>query len=46
MTIFTEKLVEKSEHAFYVQELCSENRAVGDIMWRIVVEPDRTQMTI
>jgi len=39
-------LQRKSRHTFYVQQLLSENRAVYEIMWINIVQPDRPQMTI
>jgi hypothetical protein len=32
---------EKSKHIFYFQKLFPENRAVYEIMWKNMVEPDR-----
>jgi hypothetical protein len=37
---FRQKLYRKSKHIFYVQQLFSENRAVYEIMWKNLVEPD------
>jgi hypothetical protein len=45
MTSFTHKLYRKTKHTFYIH-LFSENRAVYDIEWKNIVEPDRPQMTI
>ena len=36
----------KSKHAFYVQQLFSENRALYEIIWMNAVEPGRPQMAI
>jgi len=32
---------EKSKHTFYFQYIFSENRAVYEIMWNNIVQPDR-----
>jgi hypothetical protein len=46
MRNFTDKIVEK-EHTSYVQKHFSpESRAICEIMWKNVVEPDRPQMTM
>jgi hypothetical protein len=39
--MFQIKVVEKIK----VQELFSENRAIHEIMWKNMVEPERPQMT-
>jgi len=36
----------KSKHTFYVQKRNPENRAVYEIMWKNMVEPDRPKTTI
>jgi hypothetical protein len=41
------KVAEKMKtHLLFIQLLFSENRAVYEIMWENMVEPDRPQMTI
>ena len=40
------KLYRKPLHAFYVQKLLSENRAVYKIMGENTVEPEKSQMII
>jgi hypothetical protein len=37
---FREKLSRKSKHTFYVQLFFPESRAVYEIMWKNIVEPD------
>jgi hypothetical protein len=40
------KVVEE-KHTFYVQEyFCSKNRAVYEIMWKNMVQPQKQQMAI
>ena len=41
-----ENLWRKSKHIFYVQNNFTENRAIYEIMWKNMVEPERLQMTI
>ena len=36
----------KEHKTFYVQKFFSENRAVYEIMWKNIVQPDSPQMTI
>ena len=36
----------ENQNIFYVQQLFSENRGIYEIMSKIVVEPERPQMTI
>jgi len=36
----------KSKHTFCVQQLFTENRAVHEIMWENVVQPNRPQMEV
>jgi hypothetical protein len=38
--------VQKIKTQFHIQYFVPENRAVYELMWRNMVEPDRTQMTI
>jgi len=38
--------VQKIKTQFHIQYFFPENRAVYELMWRNMVEPDRTQMTI
>ena len=42
---FKQKLLRKSKHTFYVQQLFLENCVIYKIMWKSMVEPDRPQMT-
>jgi hypothetical protein len=35
----------KSKRAFYVQQICPENRAAYKIKWKNMVEQNRPQMT-
>jgi hypothetical protein len=45
--MFQANLAQKlKKHTFCIQELFFENRSVYEIMWKNIVEPDRTQMTI
>ena len=37
---------ENQNTCFMLKKFSSENRAVYEIMWECVVEPDRTQVTI
>jgi hypothetical protein len=39
------KRFRKSKYSFYVQ-VFAQNRAVCEVMWGNVVEPDRPQMTV
>jgi hypothetical protein len=41
-----ENFKEKSKHTFYAQKCFYENRAIYEIIWKIMVDPDRTQMAI
>jgi hypothetical protein len=43
---FRHKLQRKRKHTFYVQQLFSENRAVYEIMWKNMVQPDTPQKII
>jgi len=36
----------ENQNTLYVQYKCIENRAVNEIMWKNIAEPDRPQMTI
>ena len=45
MRCFRQNSQKKSKHTFYVQQLFPESRAVYEIMWQNVVEPDRPQWT-
>jgi hypothetical protein len=46
--MFKSEVVEEIKTRFYVQYLFfpPENRAVYEIIWKNIVEPDRPQMTI
>jgi len=44
--MFQTKFVEKTKHTFHVSHNFPENRAVCDIMWKNMVEPDRLQIII
>jgi hypothetical protein len=46
--MFQIKVVEKSQHTFYVQQLPRppESRVIYDMMGKNVVQPGRTRMTI
>ena len=44
--MFQTKVVEIIKTHFMFNNFFSENRAVYEIMWKIMVEPDRPQMTI
>jgi hypothetical protein len=44
--MFKKKVVEKSKHTFYVQQILSESRTFYEIMWRNMVQPDRPHMTV
>ena len=44
--IFQTKLYKKPIHPFYVQYFFPENRAAYEIMTKITVEPDESQMTL
>ena len=41
-----QKLYRKSKHTFYVKQLFPKYRAVYEIMWKNMLEPERLQMTI
>jgi hypothetical protein len=43
---FRKKVVQKIKTRFHIQYSYPENCAVFELMWRNIVEPDRTQMTI
>ena len=43
--MFRTDLQKKSQHTLYVQQLFPESRAVYEIMWQNVAEPDRPQVT-
>jgi hypothetical protein len=43
--MFRQMLQRKSKHTFYVQSP-PENRAIYEITWKYIVEPNRPQMTI
>ena len=45
-TVSNISCTQNKKHAFYVEYLLSENRAVYKTMWKNVVEPDRSQITI
>jgi hypothetical protein len=42
----SDKSYRENENTFYVQKLFPENRAVYELMWKNMVQPDRLQMTI
>jgi hypothetical protein len=44
--MFQTNSLEKIKTHFMFNNFSSENRAVYEIMWKSVVEPDRSQMTI
>jgi len=44
--MFQTNVVGKSKQKFYVQIFIFKNRAIYEIMWRNVVDPDMPQMTI
>jgi hypothetical protein len=45
--VFRTKVVEKVKNTHFVfNNVFSENRAVYEIMWKNMVQPDRPQMTI
>jgi hypothetical protein len=44
--IFQAKIVENQNTHFMFSDFFSENRAVYEIMWKNMVEPDRPQITI
>jgi hypothetical protein len=44
--MFQTKVVEKIKTSILCSITFSENRAVYDIVWRNIVEPDRPQMTL
>jgi len=44
--MFRTKFVEKTKHIFHVQELLLENRDISEIMWKNMVDPDRSQTKI
>ena len=47
MAFFRQKLYRKSKHTFCVHQLCFENHAFYEIMWKNnMVEPDRPPMKI
>ena len=46
MRYISEKLERKSKLAFYEQKLLSENRAVYEIIWKNIVQPDRPFVTV
>jgi hypothetical protein len=39
-------IVDKFKTQFFIQNIFSENRAVCEVMWKNMVEPDRPQVTI
>ena len=43
---FRQKFYRKSNHIFYVRQHFYDKRAVYDIMWKNMVEPDRPQKVI
>jgi hypothetical protein len=43
---FQPKVVDKIKTAFYVHYLFFENRAEYKIMWKNIVEPNKSQMTM
>jgi hypothetical protein len=44
--MFQTKFVEKINKIFLASKFLSENPAVYDIMWKNMVEPERSQMTV
>ena len=44
--MFQATVIEKIKTHASCSKLCSENRAVNEIMWENIVEPDRPQITI
>jgi hypothetical protein len=44
--MFYTTVVGKTKHTFHIQQFFSENRAVYEILWQNMVDPDRPQMTI
>jgi len=42
--MFKAKVVEKFKSASYIQYISSGNRAVYEIMWKNMVEPERPQL--
>ena len=44
--MFHTKAVEKIKKHFMLEIFLPENSAVFDIVWEVVVEPDRTHITI
>jgi hypothetical protein len=45
MRKFSNKSVDKIKTHFYAQQIFSENRAIFEIKWRNMVQPDKPQMT-
>jgi hypothetical protein len=43
---FRQKVVEKNQITFYVQQLFLKNCAIYEIMWEKMVEQDRPQTTV
>jgi hypothetical protein len=43
---FIQNLYVNSKHTCHVAEIFFENRAVCEIMWKNIVEPGRSQVTI
>jgi hypothetical protein len=43
--MFLTKKWRLTKHKFYVKELSPENRAVYEIVWKIMIEPDRSYTT-
>jgi len=37
-------MYKESKHSFYVQKLCSENRAIYEITWKNFVLPDSPEI--
>jgi hypothetical protein len=44
--MFQTNVSRENQDTFYVQKYFSENRAIYEIMWKDIVEPERPQMTI
>ena len=42
----SDKIRRENQNVFYIQWIFPENRAVYEIMWKIIVEPEKPQMTI
>jgi hypothetical protein len=44
--MFQTRVLEKIKTRFLFNNFFSENGTVYEIMWKVIVEPDRSQMTI